>query len=173
MRSLVLSTMIPALTLGLRSRNLLENLDIADSSNCTWTAWSECKLESDTRCARVRTLEVLPLEKQAKDISGKIACHGNAGTVETKTCTDGLCPKWNIGNWTDCSGTCNATMRPWEGYQRRDITCEDVAGILYRESVCRNVHGKDTMPEEERPCECSHKLKPLELFVPKYRPIDV
>ena len=164
---------LPFLSSGLRSRLSLSDISVSDTSNCTWTAWSECKLESDTRCARTRILEVLPLDKQLEDVAGKIPCNKNAGNVETAGCSDGLCPSWKIGEWTDCSGTCNSTMRPWEGYQRRDVTCEDISGVLYRADVCANLNGKDHTPEEERPCECSHKLKPYEPYAPRYTPVGV
>ena len=156
-------------------RNSMQHVDISviDSSNCTWTSWTECKLESDTRCARTRLLEVLPLDAQDTEKPDKIPCNGQAGTVESSGCTDGMCPKWIVGDWTDCSGTCNSTMRPWEGLQRRDLVCQDDSGILYRTDVCVNLYGVTVKPEEERPCECSHKLKPFDPYAVNYKPVDV
>ena len=149
------------------------DISIVDTSNCTWTDWSECKLDSTTRCTRARTLEVLSFERQTLDVVGKISCHGRAGDMESQGCQDGLCPNWSIGNWTDCSGTCNSTLPPWEGYQRREVSCLDPAGVYYRTDVCENLYGVTMKPELERPCECSHKLKPYDPYTPTYRPVEV
>jgi hypothetical protein len=169
---IALVTLLP-ICYSFRSTVDHRDISIIDSSNCTWTDWSECKLESDSRCTRTRTLQVLPLDNQRDEVPGKTPCSGQGGSIESSGCNDGLCPNWQVGNWTDCSSTCNTTLRPWEGFQRRDVLCQDISGVLYRADVCENLYGVTLKPEEEKPCECSHKLKPFDPYAVNYTPVGV
>ena len=143
---------------GIRLENAFAQIGLQDTSNCTWSNFTECALETKTRCSRYRTLDVLPLESQAVDLPGKVPCSGQAGQRETESCTDGLCPSWVVGNWTDCSNTCNQTLAPWVGIQSRDVTCEDVSGVFYTNEVCVKLYGVALEPSTEQPCECSHQV---------------
>lgn len=158
---------------ALRLKGRLSDIGTVDSSNCTWTEWSECKVESDSRCARERIFEPLSFENQSADITGKVPCFSQAGQVELETCQGGRCPVWSMGNWTDCSATCNTTMKPWEGFQRREVECVDASGILYRSDICANVYGVSSRPDQERACECSHKLQVYNPYATAYRSVDV
>lgn len=141
---------------------------IHDISNCTWTNFTECALESQFRCSRFKTLEVVPIQNQTDEFDGKIPCNGQAGRKDYETCSDGLCPAWMVGNWTDCSSTCNQTRAPWEGIQSRDVTCIDASGILYSRDVCQKLYGVALAPASERPCECSHMPPPPKPYSVRY-----
>lgn len=160
-----------ALSWAFRLQSTHGAIDFQDSSNCTWSEWSACKLESEYRCAKTRTLGVLPFEDQLSELPKKVFCHGQAGQVESETCSEGLCPQWNVGNWTDCSSTCNSTMQPWEGFQNREVECLDSNKVMYKSEVCEKLYGLARRPEVERPCECSHKVKPFDPYVGTYNPV--
>ncbi len=157
---------------GLRIGSTVGDISPLDSSNCTWSGWGECELESPTRCTKSRTFDVVPLEKQSEEFAGKEKCNGQGGNTQIESCSDGLCPHWSTGNWTDCSNTCNSTMRPWQGFQRRDVVCVDATEVLYRTEVCETLYGINMKPESEQACECSHKLKPYDAYATTYRPVD-
>lgn len=148
-------------------------IDFEDTSNCTWSGWSSCSLYSETRCARTRSFDLLPIDNQTLPLDGKEMCRGQAGRVDSADCDDGLCPTWNIGNWTDCSGTCSMQLPPWAGYQTRPVACIDSSGLLYRKEVCKKVWGLGTVPLEEQTCECSHRVPPYDPYASRYGPVTI
>lgn len=160
----------PGLSEGLRLNLKGRSVEVEDISNCTWTDWSVCRLETETRCSRTRTLELLPMENQTAAIESKVLCNGQAGRTDSVDCDDELCPVWKAGNWTDCSQTCGQQLEPWVGYQNRNVTCLDTQGTLYRRSVCGQIRGME--PIDERPCECSHTVAPFDPYQVRYTPVD-
>jgi hypothetical protein len=143
---------------GLRLHSQVWQIGFQDTSNCTWSNFTQCALETKTRCAKYKTLELVPIDNQTDDnYFGKIPCHGQAGQRQYETCSDELCPAWVVGNWTDCSMTCNQTLPPWQGIHSRDVTCVDSAGVSYTRDVCQQLYGSALSPPAEEPCECSHQ----------------
>ena len=155
---------------GLHLKHRGISIDVTDTSNCTWSEWSDCRLESQSRCARVRTLELLPLANQTLSLPNKVPCYGRAGSEDSVDCDNGFCPVWSIGNWTDCSSTCGSQLPPWEGHQIRDVSCKDSAGILYSAEVCSSVRGIASVPINDQPCPCSHTAPRIDPYAVTYAP---
>ena len=128
-----------------------------DTSNCTWSEWSECGLKPGTytSCESSRTLELA--EDQKLKSPYVIPCFEQAGSIESKPCQDGNCPSWRVGNWSDCSNTCNVTTKAevWAAMQVRDIQCADARGWFYEEKVCVSIRGQK--PMTDKACPCSHQ----------------
>lgn len=154
---------------GLRLNSGMRDIDLVDISNCTWTEWSVCSLASQSRCARSRTLDLLPAANQTMLSNTTVPCSGQAGRVDSVDCVDGLCPSWQVGNWSDCSNTCNSTLSAWAGYQVRNVDCTDTSGVFYRREVCESVRG--AIPISEQACPCSHTIPEFNPYKPLYTPI--
>jgi len=144
---------VRALNLG----SLYRDVDYVDTSNCTWSGWTTCSLKQGTYtgCETTRTLE-LAQDQKSKEKS-VIPCYHQTGSVESKPCTDGNCPNWRIGNWSDCNNTCNSTksQEVWSALQVRSVQCGDVSGWFYDEKVCTSIRGQKPMIDQ--PCPCSHE----------------
>jgi hypothetical protein len=157
---------------SLRLGSLQRDTDIVDTSNCTWTSWSVCGLKrgSYSECESIRTLDLAA--NQTAVGSEIIPCMSQAGSVETKPCNDGNCPAWNVGNWTDCSNTCNTTMADiWSAMQVRQVSCSDNGGWFYSNKVCVNIRGQQ--PLTEQACPCSHQTETVDPYGGKWTQVSL
>ena len=172
MKSLVPLCILIQYGAALRLGSLQRDTDIIDTSNCTWTGWSICGLKrgSYSECESTRTFELS--ENQTATGSNVAPCMNQAGTLESKPCTDGNCPTWDVGNWTDCSNTCNTTMADiWSGMQVRHVSCSDPTGWYYASKVCVNIRGQQ--PLTEQACPCSHQTEPVDPYGGKWDHVPV
>jgi hypothetical protein len=159
-------------TNALRLGSLSRDVDYVDSSNCTYTEWSECALKpgSYSECESSR---IFDLAANQTLVDPKIVpCNHNAGLVESRTCRDGRCPDWQVGNWSDCANTCNVTQADiWSAMQVRDVNCTDSSGWYYASKVCVNVRGPK--PLSEQFCPCSHQTQPKPLYPADWSTVGV
>ena len=167
MKALLWVSSFVHLAAALRLGSLQRDSDFIDTSNCTWTDWSTCGLKrgSYSECETTRSLELSA--NQTSVGPNIVACMNQAGTVESKPCNDGNCPTWNVGNWTDCSNTCNTTMADiWSAMQVRQVSCADLNGWYYSSKVCVNIRGQQ--PLTEQVCPCSHQTEPVDPYGGKW-----
>jgi hypothetical protein len=168
---LTVITVIPV-AFSLRLGSLQRDTDVIDTSNCTWSNWTVCGLKkgSYSQCESTRSLELA--QNQTEIGPQVIPCMGQAGSVESKPCNDGNCPLWNVGNWSDCSNTCNTTMADiWSGMQVRHISCSDPTGWYYANKVCVNIRGQE--PLAEQACPCSHKTEEVDPYGGQWTKVPV
>ncbi|XP_058791063.1 A disintegrin and metalloproteinase with thrombospondin motifs 9 [Phymastichus coffea] len=70
-------------------------------------------------------------------------CDANNRPNDTVACNEHQCPNWTTGGWNQCDVKCG------EGYQHRQVLCQDLRGEIVNDSDC----SEKSRPKHARRCQ--------------------
>ncbi|CAH1112371.1 unnamed protein product, partial [Psylliodes chrysocephalus] len=117
--------------------------------------WSSCSDTCSGPGKQKREVYCLIKIRGMAHVANDITCPGHLKPIEEQPC-EGICPpRWFIGDWRQCEGTCPSSI------QRREIKCLD----QYGREVVGGCPENDT-PAGKRTCPCEADSKR------RYKPVQ-